>query len=502
MTNFRDFVLSIAITSVLIAAGWYSCSYSQGSVDPALTSDLAQALLPRVGLNASESETDYFADYSRARLLTSHKHYDSFNPQSATPDSLIEIHQVPLVSHANVQMSQKNNTQPRPFDHILLAVERARYEGLLDATVLGAYRTHTGSSDVIPAAIVEIKGTKKVYIVTAMKTTDGLELRILSHSRGSSTSDTWERRTANPSMKCSDSLEPVASTRIRIPGFRGEVADFSATTVAKHDGPHLDIHIRGSSIERGDVLCEQSYSLKSNTWSSIPASPIDSSEQYDANAPWKLETASTKICAMLPVNEHLQGNPKTNSMCVALVKQSYRYLPSTHGSGGAFWIVECSPDGNLKDAVPFGVIYPECPLFGPGGGFCDFSATLIYQPELDRCFVVTSGYSKSGCGLFVHRCSLAKPLAGQGLELTADPKRWPAQMEQVSELPMYLLKHETSIESASISSKTSDEDASLIVTMKPDNNWGESWQETCRYNFRTRQWTTTKQKVDVRAGVH
>lgn len=504
MVNFRNLGMSIAITAVCIAAGWYSCLYSQRSVDPATMSEPI-LLLPDVktddGSNASPSESDFFAEYSRARLLTSHAHYSNDKTQSGGPDILIEVHQVPLVSYDSARMSLENRVlAPVPLAHMLMVVERRKHDRLQDAKVLGACRTHTSSPNVIPAAIVEVQGTKKVYIVTAMKTTDGLEFRIHSLIRDSSSPDTWEQFTANPSAKYPDPLKSVASTRTKIPGLHGEVTDFIATAVSMNDGVHLEISVRGPSAERGDVLCRQSYSIKSNKWSVVPHHPSDSAKQYDANAPWQFESGSTKICAMLPLKEHLQSKLETQSRYVALVEQSYRYLPRKHGSVRAFWVVACSPEGGLKDAVPFGVIHPECSLIGQGGSCCDLGSVLVCHPDLDHCFVVTAGLSESRRGLNVFRCSLAKPLVGQCLELTANSKKWPAQMEQICDLPIHQLSFHTTLESASFSSNASEEDANLIVTMKPSNNWGQLSQKTCHYAFHNRQWTTTTRKLDVKAG--
>lgn len=504
MMNFRGLGMSIAITAVCIAGGWYLCSYSQRSVDPATMSEPI-LLLPDVkthdGSNASASESDFFAEYSRARLLTSHAHYDYDKTQSGGPDILIEAHQVPLVSYDSVRMSLENRMlAPVPLAHMLMVVERRKHDRLQDAKVLGACRTHTSSTSVIPAAIVEVQETKNVYIVTAMKTTDGLEFQIHSLIRDSSCPDTWEQFTANPSAKYPDPLKSVASTRTKIPGLPSEVTELIATAVRKNDDLHLEIRVRGPSAESGDVLCRQSYSIKSNKWSVVPYPPSDSAKQYDANAPWQFESGSTKICAMLPLKEQFQGKLETQSTYVALVEQTYRYLPRKHGSVRALWVVACSPDGGLKDAVPFGVIHPECSPIGQGGSCCDLGSVLVCHPELDHCFVVTAGLSESRRGLNVFRCSLANPLVGQRLELTANPKKWPAQMEQICELPIHQLGFDTTLESASFNSNASEEDANLIVTMKSSNNWGKLTQQTCHYAFRNRQWTTTKQKLDARAG--
>jgi len=495
MKMFRDFVVSTVIASVLIAAGWYFGSYSQGSVDRVPTSDLAQDMLPRVGLSASESEADFLADFSRAKLLASHARYDS----------LIEVHQVPVIARNNAQMALENQVLPPcTLDHFLLVVERGKHQQLRDAKVLGTHRTHAWASHDVTAAIVEVRGTGEVYIVSAKRTHEELEFRIHSLNFDSPNPVTWGTLMANPSMAFPQSLSFISSTQTTIPNLsshNGEAADFTATAVSTNADLSLEISVPGASVNRGHVLCRQSYSLGKNKWSSAALSPFHCRGKFDPKLPWQFEREHTKARSVLPLQEQAERASVARPGYLALVEQSYRYLPINNGLHRAFWVVGCSSDGDLKGAIPFGVIYPACSRFQQGGGFCDFSAALVYQPELDHCFVVTNGYSKSGCSLFVFRCSLVKPLVGQDLELTANPENWPAQMEQVAELPMHLLDHQVSIESARLSSNSSNEDASLVVTMKPWSNWQDAWQETCRYNFRDRKWTTTKQKVDITAGV-
>lgn len=497
MTNFRDFVLSIAITFALIAAGWYSRSYTQGSVDSAALPEPI-LVLPNVKTNdgsdeseaASDDVTSFFADYSRAAKMTWRAHYDRPRTESMSPDSQIEVYQVPLVSHGKVEMALENRVLvPQPFDHLLLVVERAEHAGLQNAKVLGAYRTHVKSSGAISAAIVGFPGTEDLYLVTAMKGKSGYQLRVDSFSRASSGPDKWENLTANPAVERPNSLKSVATTQIAVPRLSGELTQLNTTAVRGKDGLRLDIRVRGSSSDLGNFVCQLSYSIDTNRWSSVSQSP--------PNPPWQLEPVHTKIRTVLPLREDSESDSATPPRCLALVEQSYRYLP-TNGLQRAFWVVECSPDCDLKNALALGVIHPEHPRFSPYSDFSALDGALVFHPELNQYFVVVAADSFNGYKLRAFEVNRTKPLAAQSLELATEASKWPVPMVQISELLIeHGLRSLLQIESASVAV---GDDAGLVVTMKPGSNWGETKQDLFHYTFRSRQWTTTIRKLDARAG--
>jgi hypothetical protein len=499
MTNFRDFVLSIAIASVLIAGGWYSRSYTQGSVESGAMSEPILPL-PKVktddGSNESEAASDdvtsFFADYSRAEKITWRAHYDRPRTESMSPDSMIEVHQVPLVSHDSVSMVLANRVPvPRPFDHLLLVVERAEYAGLQNAKVLGAYRTHMRSPGAISAAIVEAPGTDEVFLVTAMRAKEGYKLRISSMSRASSNFATWENLTANPAIERSDSMTSVASTQIAVPRLTREAARLTTKAVRGKDGLHLDISVRGSSVDNEYVLCGVRYSIDRNKWSSVSQSP--------PNPPWQLEPAHSRICTVLPLQKDSQSDSATQPRCLALVEQFYGHLPADRPVR-AFWVVECSPDCNLKNAVALGVIHPERPRPSPYCEFIALDAALAFHPELNQYFVVVAGNSSDGYKFRAFQFDHKKPLAVQSLELATEANKWPVPMLQIGELLIgHGFRSFSQIESASASA-AAGEDAGLVVTMKPWSNWGETRQDIYHYAFRSRQWTTNTLKLDGRAG--
>lgn len=148
----------------------------------------------------------------------------------------------------------------------------------------------------------------------------------------------------------------------------------------------------------------------------------------------ELVAGSTRVLKVLPsfrTEEVSKGHYLNRSLVLA--EQTYRFLPTAHDAtecqGRALWVLDCAADGDLKTAIPIGLIHPK-----------PHETESFEQVEINRllgpngALLALAEADDSQLSIRLFRGEFYKRLKYEALFLPSDPQQWPPQMTQITEL--------------------------------------------------------------------